>query len=220
MFASRKLLALAMLLLLGIGWWFWPRAANYDWPVTNAPPTAGRNLIAFGDSLTEGVGADAQLSWPSQLGQLLKVTILNRGVRGDTTASALQRLQRDVLDAQPRLVIVGLGGNDFMQKKSQDAAFANLRQIIEQIQQRGALVILLGFKFPLGESWGPRYEELARDTGCAYVPNLLGGILGHTDLMSDGVHPNAQGYALIAQRIAPVLQKHWPAVETTADVQP
>ena len=100
------------------------------------------------------------------------------------------------------------GGNDFLRKLDKNATFDQLRQMIRAIQQTGALVILISVDFPLGGSWTRMYRELAQETGCPHVPDQLGGIFGHRDLMSDEVHPNAKGYAIMAEKIEPVLRNY------------
>jgi len=210
---SRKVAIGLSLLVIG-AIWLWLRADSY--PITNAQPS-GRNIIAFGDSLTEGRGAPAGQGYPEQLSRRLGVPILNRGVSGDTTKHGLDRLQRDVLDHDPRIVLVELGGNDYLHKKNIDVVFGNLETIIGRIQQQGAMVILLGLETPLA-GYGRRYRELAHQTGCPLVPDLMDGILARPSLMVDQIHPNAAGYGLVADKIEPVLLHYLPA-GSTAEAQ-
>src|SRR5262245_11268030 len=142
-------------------------------------------------------------SYPAQLARLLGREIVNRGVSGDTTADGLARLDRDVLSESPGIVLLSLGANDMLRKQPIDDTFANLRRIVDRIQSRGALVVLIGVEgFPLVHgAYGPRYRELARETGCVYVPDMLDDVFGDPALMYDQIHPNAKGYARIAQRI-------------------
>jgi lysophospholipase L1-like esterase len=129
--------------------------------------------------------------------------VFNRGVPGDTTDLALARLQPDVLDDDPRIVIVCLGGNDGLQGVPIDKTFANLMQIVESIQQRGALVVLVGVRSAsVTDQYDKRFRALARQKGCVFVPNILRGILSDPSLRSDQIHPNDAGYRIIAQRIA------------------
>ena len=186
---------LAAVLLAGCG---------RSWPITNAQPS-GTNVIAFGDSLTQGYRLDPGQGWPEQLSAIIGRPILNRGVSGDTTADALARLERDVLAEDPRVVLVCLGGNDMLRRLPADQQFDNLRAIVRRIQEKGALVVLIGtegFKILANEDYGARYEALARETGAAYVPDLMDGVLGDPALMLDQIHPNARGYEKIARRIA------------------
>jgi acyl-CoA thioesterase I len=187
-----------VLLLLGV-WLVFPskysRVRNLD--------SRGTNVIAFGDSLTAGYGAGAGEDYPSNLAKLIGREVINAGVSGDTTDSALARVDADVLQRSPRIVIVGLGGNDFLRGASIASTEANLRTIVKQIQQSGAMVVLLGFNFPsLTASYGKMYQRVASDEKCLLIPDLLDGIIGNPSLKSDEIHPNARGYALMAERVA------------------
>ena len=160
-------------------------------------------MIAFGDSLTAGYGADSGEDFPSRLTSLLHTTVLNAGVSGDTTEAALARLDADVLQKDPRIVIVGLGGNDYLRGVPITGTEANLRTIVRRIQAAGAMVVLLGFKFPsLNANYEDMYERVASDQGCLLISGVLRGILTDPSLKSDEVHPNGKGYQLMAERIA------------------
>jgi lysophospholipase L1-like esterase len=172
----------------------------------------GENIICFGDSLTYGTGAAPGGDYPSQLGKLISRTVMNKGVPGDTTSSALVRLDRDVLSQSPRIVLITLGGNDLKNGIPKDIAFENLTTIIESIQDRGALVIVGGVDVPLwGRGYGEGYEEVCRKTGAVLIPNILDGIMGNSRLMSDPIHPNGSGYAEVAERFHKALQATVPA---------
>ncbi|MCX7047175.1 MAG: GDSL-type esterase/lipase family protein, partial [Candidatus Sumerlaeota bacterium] len=119
----------------------------------------------------------------------------------------LARIESDVLNLDPRIVIVLLGGNDYLRRYSIDSIVENMDRIILRIQHKGALVILVGMKSPLGQYEG-KFRDLARSRGCPYVPNILKDILWNKDMKSDDIHPNSEGYALIAQRIGAVLRKY------------
>jgi lysophospholipase L1-like esterase len=189
--------ALAVLALLAGG-------CRRSWTITNAYPS-GANVIAFGDSLTEGYRVGPGEGWPEQLSAIVGRPILNRGVSGNTTGDALARLERDVLAQDPRVVLVCLGGNDMLRRMPADQQFDNLRTIVRRIQDKGALVVLIGtegFKILRRVDYGDRYEALARETGAVYVPDLMKGVLADPGLMTDQIHPNARGYAKIARRIA------------------
>lgn len=181
------------------------RSGATQWPVRNEKP-AGRNVIAFGDSLTQGYGVGSENGYPAHLSRLLGVPILNKGVSGDTTGDALARLERDVLAQEPRVVLVCLGANDMLRGQPASRQFANLERIVSAIQARGALVVLLGVEgyegLPPGIDYGARYRALAEATGSAYVRDFLSGVLTEPGLMHDGIHPNGEGYERIAARIA------------------
>jgi len=189
----RRALAVSLLALAACG-------RDNTWKITNAYPQ-GVAVVALGDSLTSGYQMAAGESYPEQLSLRLGRPVLNRGVSGDSTAEGLARLERDVLAENPRIVIVGLGANDMLRHQPIDPAFANLRAIVDRIHAKGALVVLLGVDGRIYGDWGPRYRALARETGCVYVPDLLDGVFGDPALMYDQIHPNAKGYARIAERI-------------------
>ncbi len=158
-------------------------------------------IICFGDSLTYGTGAGKGMDYPSQLAQMIGKPVINAGVSGDTTARALQRLEHDVLSKSPDLVLITLGGNDLKNGVARDAAFGNLKTMVESIQKAGAQVIIGGIRFPLRDrGFGTAYQELSDETGAVLIPNIFEGIMGNKKLMSDPIHPNDEGYKLIAER--------------------
>ncbi|MGA1844843.1 MAG: arylesterase [bacterium] len=166
--------------------------------IRNAIPM-GENIICFGDSLTYGTGATPGMDYPSQLSRMIQMPVINAGIPGDTTASALRRLQRDVLSRSPRIVLITLGGNDLKNGVPAKAAFDNLREIARAIQDQGALVVIGGIDIPFwGKGYGDAYEELAQELGLVLVPNIFKGIMGRPGLMSDQIHPNSAGYTKMA----------------------
>jgi acyl-CoA thioesterase I len=168
----------------------------------------GTSIIAFGDSITAGYGASAGSDYPAHLSRITGLPVINAGVSGDTTESALARLESDVLSRDPRIVIVGLGGNDFLRGVEILSTEAMLRSIVRRIQEAGAIVVLLGYNFPSrGGNYEAMYERVAEEEGCLLVPNTLKGILSDPALKSDQIHPNDRGYELIGRRVAGPLQK-------------
>jgi lysophospholipase L1-like esterase len=176
--------------------------------ITNDPPR-GDTIVALGDSLTSGVGADEGGAYPDYLSKILGEPVLNRGVSGDTTEDGWNRLDRDVLAANPRIVIVWLGANDVLRQLPEAQAVGNLARVVDAIQARGALVVLVGVPdLPFRPSVNEGVVRLAREKGCVYVPNPMRGILIDPELKSDSIHPNSRGYALIAERIASKVQRY------------
>jgi acyl-CoA thioesterase I len=201
---QRKFAIPAALLALLLVWFLFP--SKYS-RVRNLQSN-GTNIVAFGDSLTAGYGAGAGEDYPSGLAKVIGREVINAGVSGDTTDSALARIDADVLQRSPRIVLVGLGGNDFLRGTPIASTETNLRSIVKQSQQAGAMVVILGFNFPsLTASYGKMYKRVASDEGCLLIPDLLDGIIGNPSLKSDEIHPNAKGYALMAERVAGPLRK-------------
>jgi lysophospholipase L1-like esterase len=199
------------IILLGfivfIGFWHFLSVPE----IKNTNPT-GKNIICFGDSLTYGTGTTKKgMDYPSQLSRMINMPVINAGVPGDTTASALERLEKDVLSRSPRIVLITLGGNDLKNRVPRETTFKNLRTIVESIQDTGALVIVAGIDIPIwGRGFGNSYEELCDELGAVLIPNIFKGIMGKRRLMSDPIHPNDDGYALFAEKfyekIIPYLQ--------------
>jgi acyl-CoA thioesterase I len=193
---------------IAVAWKFWPggigNVKNLD--------SRGANVIAFGDSLTAGYGAGEGEDYPTRLSQSIGTSIINAGVSGDTTETALGRLENDVLSQNPKIVIVGLGGNDYLRRVPFQTTEANLRSIVRQIQSTGAMVVLLGFDFPgFGPDYDEMYEKVADEEGCLLVDDVLDGILNDRNLKSDEIHPNGAGYALIAERVGERMKKVHPS---------
>jgi lysophospholipase L1-like esterase len=173
------------------------------------PEPSGETIVCFGDSLTWGSGADRDQTYPAHLERLIGLEIINSGIPGDTTAGALQRLQSDVLDHHPRLVLITLGGNDLKNGIEADAAFANLEQIVSSIHDQGALAIVGGIDIPIyGRGYPDGYVQLQRDTGCVLVRNVYKGIFGRRELMSDRIHPNGAGYAIMADHFRDAIEPY------------
>ncbi len=170
-------------------------------PDIKNPDPAGRNIICFGDSLTYGTGASEGMDYPSRLADMVDDPVINAGVPGDTTAEAQARLERDVLARDPKMVLITLGGNDLKNGVDREAAFENLRRIVEAIQDAGALVVIGGVNIPFyGRGFGDAYRELAAETGAVLIPNVFDDIMGKPDRMSDQIHPNDAGYEIMARR--------------------
>ena len=196
-------LLLLTLLLLG-GGWFWLRpgkGARY----TNSPPTARGEWVAFGDSLTQGYGAEEGGDYPNQLTKRLRLKIRNLGIPGNTTADGLARLDQ-ATQLQPRVVLLCLGGNDALRSVPAEQTFANLGTMIDRFHQGGSFVVLLGVRsVGLSDKNAKRFDQLAKSKRVLLVPNILDGILFTPALMADEVHPNDKGYARIAERLEDML---------------
>ena len=162
---------------------------------------SGENIICFGDSLTYGTGAVGNKSYPAQLSAMIGQPVINAGIPGNTTADGLKRLETDVLEKSPRIVLITLGGNDLKNGVRKDVAFMNLKTTIEAIQAEGGLVVLGGVKFIiLDKGYGEMYKKLAKETDIILIPNILSGLIGKDKYMSDPIHPNTAGYEIMAQK--------------------
>ena len=183
--------------------WFFPKE-SYE--IRNYP-LSGEKIVVFGDSLVEGIGSSAGHDFVSLLSKEIGIPIVNAGRSRDTTGMALERLEEDVLSKNPDIVLVLLGGNDYLKGVIKAETFKNLSLIIDRIQENGAAVALLGIQGGLfQDDYRGDFTRLAREKEAVYIPNILKGIIGRTDLLSDSVHPNDKGYKIIADRVGIVLQ--------------
>jgi len=179
---------------------------NNSKPVTNFPSN-GENIIAFGDSLIEGVGSTDGNDLISILSDRIGEQIINLGKSGDTTRDALERID-DVIDQDPKIVLVLLGGNDYLKKIPPTETFENLEIIIEKIHESGSVVLLLGVRGGvLRDNFKDDFEKISEKHNTGFVSNVLEGLITNPELMSDLIHPNNMGYLFIADRVQPKLEK-------------
>jgi acyl-CoA thioesterase I len=175
---------------------------------TRDVPQATRDgpIVAFGDSLIHGTGSSGG-GFVKMMEIRLGRPIVNLGVPGNTTADGLARLDA-VIKRRPSVVILLLGGNDYLRQAPPDESFANLARIIERLQADGIAVLLIGVRGGLlRDNFAARFEDLADRYRTAYVHDVLDDTLGVSGYMADQVHPNDAGYAVIADRVFPVLSQ-------------
>jgi acyl-CoA thioesterase-1 len=210
--SRRKFQVGSALLGLFLVYWLWP---GRSWSYINLPPPADGPWAAFGDSLTQGYGADAGADYPAQLALRLGVSIQNFGVAGETSADGLKRIE-EVEALNPRVVLLCFGGNDVLQGLPSDRMFANIGAAIDRFQARGSFVVLLGIRGAslVGDANADGFKKLAEQKQVKFVPNILENIFSRPSLMSDYVHPNNAGYAAIAERIEKELRPLLPKLMT------
>lgn len=173
-------------------------------PDVGTPKNA--TILAFGDSLVQGVGATQGNDFVSVTGRLIGMPIINAGRSGDTTAAALSRIDES-LAQNPGVVIVLLGGNDFLRRVPKTTTFNNLAQIVTRFKDKGAIVVLLGVRGGLiTDTYESDFKDFAQQNNLPYISNVLDGLLGDKQYMYDQIHPNDAGYKIIAERVAPVLK--------------
>lgn len=200
----RRIVLIAVFILIAAGAACWYLLERQP-PVERINETAP--IIFFGDSLVSGVGAENNGDLVSLLSQRLGRNIINAGVPGDTTARGLARLEGDVLSKDPGLVIVLLGGNDILLKIPTAETFANLRMIVDRIQQHGGQVLLVGIRNGLfTDAYDSEFSALAAEKNIAYVEDIFWGVFGQARFMSDAIHPNTAGYEKMADRLEPVIR--------------
>ena len=174
----------------------------------------GSAVLAFGDSLTYGYGTNPTESYPARLAELTGWTVTNGGVSGDTSAQALARLPELLREHTPRLVIISIGGNDFLRRQPENETRTNIRAIIQACKAAGAETLLVGVPgVGVGAALGypgdhPLYADLAKAENVPYYANGWSQILGKDALKSDQIHPNAAGYAEFARGLTAYLKEN------------
>jgi acyl-CoA thioesterase I len=172
-----------------------------------APLAPDAVVLAFGDSLTYGTGAGAEESYPAQLERLIGRAVVNAGVPGEVSAQALRRLPAVLDEHAPRLLLLCIGGNDFLRNLGKEQVAANVQTMVAVARQRGLDVVLIGTP-EKGFTLTPPgfYADIAAQLGIPYEGDVIGEILRDAALKSDPIHPNARGYRLIAERLAALLR--------------
>jgi acyl-CoA thioesterase-1 len=166
---------------------------------------AGATVLAFGDSVTFGTGAAPGEDWPTRLAAATGWQVVNAGVPGDTAEAALSRLPALLAQHRPALVIIEIGGNDFLRRRSAAEVKADVRALVQSGKASGAQVVLVAvpalslLAAVAGRpSDAPLYAELADEEQVALVPDVFSDVLGDAALRADPIHPNAAGYRQMA----------------------
>ena len=223
---QKMMLVMAVLVVAGCG-----AAEPTPTPApTTAPATptsaahSGILIVAMGDSLTEGLGVDTADAYPAQLERKLRaggydVTIVNAGVSGETSSGALSRVDW-VLRQKPDIVILATGGNDGLRGVEPSVTQKNIDQIVQKIQDSGAVVVLGGME--MVQNMGTQYTsdfraiypKIAKRHNVILMPFLLEGVAGHPELnQADTIHPTAEGYKIVGDNLYPYV------VQAIAQVQ-
>lgn len=172
----------------------------YSTKLVNYPPKSNK-IVAFGDSLIVGKGSTEGNDFISLLSKKINKPIINMGVSGSTSGEALLRVNEVLLNT-PGTVIILFGGNDYIRNVPKEETFKNLKEIISAFQSNGIFVVLLGVRGGIiKDNYKASFEDLSKEMGTAYVPDVLSGIVIDTSSMSDIVHPNDVGYKKIAEKV-------------------
>jgi acyl-CoA thioesterase-1 len=185
-----------------------------------APPSSAPKRVVFlGDSLTEGYGVAKEDAFPARVEKLLHakghtgVQVINAGISGSTSASAVGRLKWH-LKSKPDLVLLCLGGNDGLRGFPLTETRKNLQAVLDLARSNQIPVLLAGMKLPLNygkeyrEGFEKLYVDLAKQYKLPFIPFLLEGVGGDPTMnLEDGIHPNEKGHQAIAKTVLPYLEK-------------
>lgn len=162
---------------------------------------SGQTVVAFGDSLSAGYGAGKDNSYPAVLGRMINRPVVNLGLSGDTAANAPARLPQ-VLQANPYMVLIEFGGNDYMRSVPFEETERAIRQIVDEVQSAGAIAVLVDTGgYPGMSRYTKLYKQIAKEKQALFVPGILDGIFGKSKYKADPIHPNAAGYEVVAQKV-------------------
>lgn len=199
-----------------IFWAFWLWIALWAYSAVSDSRYAARvyvpvrdhyDVVAFGDSLVEGLGSRDIVGMVGRLEQSTGVEILNMGHRGDTTADLVRRVDADVVAKDPKVVIVVIGGNDAVRLVPEAEVLSNVEKVFSALRSRGITVIfgeVTDDVFYAGRN--RKLAALADHYGVVYVPGLMDGVFWTLTNKFDPLHPDDRGYQKMADRIAPYLR--------------
>lgn len=198
------IVAAVIIILIGYIFFF---SGGYNVPML-PQLSRGDTIVAFGDSLTFGFGADPEESYPAVLSKLTGFKVINAGVSGEISETGMKRLPGVLDKYKPDLLILCHGGNDILRNLDPAITADNIQNMIKEARKRNISVIILGVpKKGLTLPVPTFYKELADKYQIPYEPDIIRRVIADSSLKSDYIHPNAKGYEAIAKAIKEVLVK-------------
>jgi lysophospholipase L1-like esterase len=198
---------------LGVGPWLLLAGCGARKPIRGQPVPAGATVLALGDSLTHGTGAPPEASYPAALARLTGWQVVNAGIPGDTTAQALARAPGLLEEHRPALVLLSIGGNDFLRRLDETQARTNVLAIVQLVRAGGAQALLiavprptLAAKFTGALTDHPLYGDIAERERLPLHRQGWSEVLGDEKLKSDSIHANAAGYEQFARGLLATLR--------------
>lgn len=174
-----------------------------------APLPPGSDVLAFGNSITFGTGASPGDDYPARLAAISGWGVRNAGVPGDTADAARARIRELLAETRPALILIEIGGNDFLRRRPETLVKDDLRAIVADGKRSGAQIVVVAVPrlSLLGAAGGqlpdsPIYAEIAQEEGMLVVDGVLAAVLSDASLKADPIHPNAKGYEQLAAGIA------------------
>jgi acyl-CoA thioesterase-1 len=177
-----------------------------------------RLIVALGDSLTEGLGVNSSQAYPALLEERLRkdgysFQVINAGISGETSSGALSRIDW-IISRRPDIVIVCTGANDGMRGIRTEVLRKNIQAIVRKLKQENIVVVLAGMRIfdSMGETYAGSFqrvfETVAEEENVIFMPFFLEGVATRKSMnLPDGIHPNAQGYRVIAQNLYPYVKQ-------------
>ncbi|MBW1965645.1 MAG: arylesterase [Deltaproteobacteria bacterium] len=165
-------------------------------------------ILAFGNSLTYGNGAERNESYPAILENLSGKRIVNAGIPGELSAKGLQRLSEILNEHEPELLLLCHGGNDLLRRHELAKTAINLKKMVLMARERGVSVVLIGVpRLGFTLKTADFYNQIAEEMELPFEDSILEEILSNRDLKSDTIHPNREGYRLMAEAVYKLLKQ-------------
>ena len=167
---------------------------------SNNNQTTINSIVCFGDSLTQGFGATGEQTYPYFLQQFTNLPVINKGVNGNTSKNGLNRID-DILQFKNSLVIVEFGANDFFQQIPISETKKNMETIVDKLKQNNNIVVLVSIEDRQLNQLHNMLKTLAKEKNVSFINGILNEFWDNRNLFSDEVHPNSNGYKLVADKI-------------------
>lgn len=194
---------------------------NQSTSTTNqpTPPAYDGTILAFGDSLTAGLGVEESEAYPAQLERKLQAAgynyrVINGGISGETSTAALNRLDW-MLQTNPDIVIIETGGNDALRGVDLNLTEQNIERIVAQFAEQDVIIVFAGLQIiqNLGEDYINQFAAMypriaAQHPDAIFIPFFLEGVAADPELnQADFIHPTAEGYSVIVDHIFPFIEE-------------
>lgn len=173
----------------------------------------GATVLAFGDSVTHGTGAGPGEDYPARLAAITGWNVINAGIPGDTAGEARRRLGPLLSRHDPVLVLIELGGNDFLRKRPVGNVKVDLEAMVKQVRDHGAIPVLVAvprlslLRARAGALKDSEiYAAIAESRNILLIEDIFSDVLSDPALRADPIHPNAEGYHALANGIAEQMQ--------------
>ena len=158
------------------------------------------SIVCFGDSLTQGYGATDEQTYPYFLQQLTNLSVINKGINGNTSKDGLNRID-DILTTQNSIILVEFGANDFFQQVPISETRENIEEIIDKLKATDNIVVLVSIEDKQLKQLYTMLKSLAKEKKVLFIDGILNEFWNDRTLFSDEVHPNSKGYKLVADKI-------------------
>ncbi|MDD2524249.1 MAG: GDSL-type esterase/lipase family protein [Endomicrobiaceae bacterium] len=163
-------------------------------------PNLQKTIICFGDSLTEGKGANPGETYPDFLQKMTNIPVINLGVSGNTSMQGLLRID-EVVNQKAFLILVEFGANDFFKKIPMQETKQSIEKIVDKLQATGATVVLVSTEDTQLPDLYNTLKKISKDKKTNFIDGMLNDIWDNRSLFSDNLHPNSNGYKIVAEKI-------------------